>query len=72
MIKALAKHGFHRTGGTSSHVKMRYEHPSNPNDVRIVVVPLHDPIKIGTLQQIAKQAGANDFQAFCTWIEQAR
>ena len=33
---------------------------------------MHDEISLGTLSNIAKQAGANDFDAFCEWIEQNR
>jgi hypothetical protein len=37
--------------------------------VQTVTVPKADPILIGTLQNIAEQAGAKDFHSFCEWIK---
>lgn len=37
--------------------------------VRTVVVPLHDELAEETLREIADQCGANDFDAFCEWID---
>jgi hypothetical protein len=34
-----------------------------------VTVPAHDSIRIGTLRDIADDAGAEDFDAFCEWID---
>jgi predicted RNA binding protein YcfA (HicA-like mRNA interferase family) len=55
---------------TGSHVKLRYEHPTNDDDVRVVSVPQHDRIRIGTLRNIAAQSGAEDFEKWCQWIDQ--
>lgn len=70
IITALTKHGFVPVGGKGSHTTLRYEHPET-DEVRTVTVPQADPIPIGTLQDIADQAGANDFHDFCQWIEEA-
>ncbi|QZP38205.1 type II toxin-antitoxin system HicA family toxin [Halobaculum magnesiiphilum] len=58
----------HRKG---SHVRLRYENPDT-GEVRLVDVPMHDDIAIGTLRSIADQCGADDFQAWCTWIDEHR
>lgn len=69
VVKALTKNRFHVVDRTGSHVKLRYEHPTNTDDIRIVSVPMHDRIKTGTLRHIADEAGAKDFEAFCRWID---
>lgn len=69
VVKALTKNRFHIVDRTGSHVKLRYEHPTNEEDVRVVSVPMHDRIKTGTLRGIADQAGAHDFQSFCAWVD---
>ncbi|WP_435195041.1 type II toxin-antitoxin system HicA family toxin [Natronomonas sp. EA1] len=63
VIRALQKWRFVRVSQRGSHVKLKYRHP-HTDEVRTVVVPLHDELATGTLQDIAKQAGANDFQRF--------
>lgn len=68
VVKALTKNRFYIVDRTGSHVKLRYEHPSNEDDVRVVSVPMHDSISIGTLQNIAEQSGAEDFESWCRWI----
>jgi len=45
------------------------EHDTEP---RTVSVPRHDRIDTGTLRNIADQAGAEDFDAFCEWIDRNR
>ncbi|PSP49799.1 type II toxin-antitoxin system HicA family toxin [Halobacteriales archaeon QH_3_68_24] len=55
-------------GGKGSHTTLRYEHPET-GEVRTVTVPQADPIPVGTLQDIADQAGARDFHDFCEWVE---
>lgn len=73
VVKALTKNRFHIVDRTGSHVKLRYEHPENDDDdVRVVSVPMHDRLRLGTLQSIAEQAGANQFDAFCVWIDENR
>jgi len=37
-----------------------------------VTVPFHDRVRLGTLQNIAEQCGANDFRAWCKWIDEHR
>jgi predicted RNA binding protein YcfA (HicA-like mRNA interferase family) len=69
IVKALTKNRYRIVDRTGSHTKLRYEHPQNPDDVRIVTVPMHDRIRIGTLRSIADQCGANDFHAWCRWID---
>lgn len=69
VVKSLTKNRFHVVDRTGSHVKLRYESPVNEEDVRVVSVPMHDRIGLGTLRNIADQAGAQDFQAFCAWID---
>lgn len=56
---------------TGSHLKLRYEHPET-GEVRNVSIPMGSEIRIGTLRNIARQCGAEDFDAFCRWIEQNR
>jgi predicted RNA binding protein YcfA (HicA-like mRNA interferase family) len=57
-----------RTAG--DHAQLYYEHPTNDDDRRQVTVPLHDELRTGTLRNIADGAGANDFEAFCDWIDE--
>lgn len=58
---------------TGSHCKLEWVHPDGPSvERRVVTVPLTDRLPIGTLQSIAEQAGANDFDAFCRWIDRNR
>lgn len=68
VVKALTKNRFYIHDRTGSHVKLRYEHPTNEDDIRVVSIPMHDSISIGTLRNIAEQSGAEDFEAWCQWI----
>jgi predicted RNA binding protein YcfA (HicA-like mRNA interferase family) len=68
IVKALTKNSFYIVDRTGSHVKLRYEHPTNADDIRVVTVPMHDRINRDTLQSIATQSGANDFRDWCEWI----
>lgn len=68
VITTLTKHGFTPVGGKGSHTTPRYGNPDT-NEVRTVTVPQGEPIPIGTLQDIADQAGAEDFHEFCTWVD---
>ncbi|MDZ7688669.1 MAG: type II toxin-antitoxin system HicA family toxin [Halobacteriales archaeon] len=72
VVKALTRNNFRVVDREGSHVKLRYEHPENDDDVRVVSVPQHDSINIGTLRSIAEQAGARDFDSFCEWIDRNR
>jgi predicted RNA binding protein YcfA (HicA-like mRNA interferase family) len=69
IVKVLRSFGYRPVDHTGSHVKLRYEHPTNDDDVRVVTVPLHDRVRTGTLQQITDQCGADDFHAWCEWID---
>lgn len=68
VVTALTKNRFRVVDRTGSHVKLRYDHPTNEDDVRVVTVPMHDRIHEDTLHSIAEQCGADDFQAWCAWI----
>jgi predicted RNA binding protein YcfA (HicA-like mRNA interferase family) len=69
VVKALTKNKFVIVDRTGSHVKLRYEHPTNEDDVRVVTVPMHDRIDTGTLRSIAEQSGALEFESWCEWID---
>jgi predicted RNA binding protein YcfA (HicA-like mRNA interferase family) len=60
-------------GREGSHVKLRYEHPET-DEVRVVSVPLTDSDQISqdTYRSIADQCGAEDFDAWCRWIDEHR
>jgi predicted RNA binding protein YcfA (HicA-like mRNA interferase family) len=62
VISALTAHGVVPVGGKGSPTTLGYE--NDTGEVRTVTVPQGDPIPIGTLQDIAEQAGANDFHEF--------
>ncbi len=68
MISVLADFGYLPAQRTGSHVRLRYENEET-GEVRLVDVPMHDEIKIGTLRSIADQCGATDFEAWCRWID---
>jgi predicted RNA binding protein YcfA (HicA-like mRNA interferase family) len=63
--------GFRHIRTTGDHLILRWDPPTDHDDTdpRIVTVPAHDSISIGTLRDIADDAGADDFQAFCAWID---
>ncbi|SFL41223.1 HicA toxin of toxin-antitoxin [Halogranum rubrum] len=62
--------GFEWRRTTGDHAQLYYEHPTNEADRRQVTVPLHSELRTGTLRSIAESAGANDFDAFCEWIDE--
>lgn len=68
VVKVLRGHGYKPAGRTGSHVRLVYEHPET-GETRRVTVPMHDEIAWGTLRSIAEQCGAEDFDAFCEWLE---
>ena len=69
VAKVLLQWGFEPVGGRGGHRVFRYENPDT-GEVRTVTVPItHDPIKMGTLREIAAQAGAKDFVAICEELE---
>ena len=71
IVKVLSGNGFKPVDRTGSHVKLRYEN-ADTGEVRIVTVPMHDRIRTGTLRNIGEQAGMNDFEEFCAWIDRNR
>jgi predicted RNA binding protein YcfA (HicA-like mRNA interferase family) len=66
--------GFEHVRTTGDHLILRWEPPGDHESTppRTVVVPVHDSISIGTLHDIADDAGAADFDAFCEWIDDHR
>ena len=49
---------------------VKYDHDGEKYSVTVVLG--QDPIPQGTLRSIADQAGADDFDEFCRWIDQER
>jgi predicted RNA binding protein YcfA (HicA-like mRNA interferase family) len=54
VLKALYKAGFEIVGRKGSHIRLKKK---TATEVRIVVVPDHPEIQIGTLRSILRQAG---------------
>jgi len=73
IVKALRSMRYQPVGREGSHVKLRYEHPES-DEVRVVSVPLTDSDQISqdTYRSIADQCGADDFHAWCEWIDERR
>lgn len=73
IVSVLHEFGYERVGRVGSHLKMRYESPDT-DEVRVVTVPMasEDEIPTGTLHSIADQCGAEDFHAWCAWIDEHR
>ena len=73
MVKALRSMQYRPVGRKGSHVKLRYEHPDT-DEVRVVTVPLTDSDQISqdTYRSIAEQCGAENFEAWCEWIDNHR
>lgn len=61
--------GFEWRRTSGDHAQLYYEHPHNESDTRTVTIPLHDELRTGTLRAIAEDAGAQDFDAFCEWVD---
>lgn len=69
IVTVLRKSGYRHDRTTGDHAILKYTHPET-QETRTVTVPLHDRVRIGTLQQIAEQCGADDFHAWCAWIDE--
>lgn len=69
ILTVLMSFGYEPVSATGSHRRVRYEN-SDTGAVRTVDVPLHDEVRIGTLRSIADQCGADDFEAWCAWIDE--
>jgi predicted RNA binding protein YcfA (HicA-like mRNA interferase family) len=75
VYKVLVNVGdFRHVRTTGDHLILRRDPPEHHEDTdpRVVTVPAHDSISIGTLHDIADDAGAEDFEAFCGWIDEHR
>jgi len=74
VVKVMVNSGiwdWDRTNG--DHAILRWEPPADhDSEARTVPVPLHDKIDQSTLRNIAEQAGADDFDEFCRWIDRNR
>jgi len=71
IVNVLRKFGYRHDRTRGDHAILKYTHPET-DEIRTVTVPLHDRVRVGTLQSIAKQCGANDFQKWCQWIDEHR
>lgn len=71
IAKVLIDMGYYPVDRSGSHLKLRYEHPET-GEVRNVTIPMGGEIKTGTLRNIARQCGANDFDEWCQWIDEHR
>ena len=69
IIGVLTDFGWTPVSRAGSHVRLRYENPDTEK-IRLVDVPQHDEIRIGTLHSIADQCGVEDFHAWCRWIDE--
>ncbi len=63
--------GYRPVDRTGSHLKLRYVHPKT-GETRNVTVPLGHEISGDTLRSIANQCGADDFHAWCAWVDEHR
>lgn len=70
VVKVLNAHGYRIESHTGSHVTLTTV--TDGGEFRRVTAPLHSRLKTGTLRNIAEQAGANDFDEFCRWIDKYR
>ena len=68
IVSVLTGFGYQPVSRSGSHVRLRYENPDT-GEVRLVDVPMHDEVKIGTVCSIADQCGAESFEAWCRWID---
>lgn len=71
IVNVLRKFGYRHDRTRGDHAILKYTHPET-GEQRTVTVPLHDRVRIGTLQSIAEQCGANDFRKWCRWIDEHR
>jgi predicted RNA binding protein YcfA (HicA-like mRNA interferase family) len=70
VVKVLYDHGYRLESRTGSHVTLT--EVTDDGEFRRVTVPQKDSIPVGTLRDIAEQAGAKDFDEFCRWIDRNR
>ncbi|PSQ53047.1 type II toxin-antitoxin system HicA family toxin [Halobacteriales archaeon SW_8_65_20] len=74
IYKVLVNTGnFQHVRTTGDHLILRWDPLAHHDtDARVVAVPVHDSVSIGTLHDIADDCGAEDFEAFCRWIDANR
>jgi len=74
VVKVMINSGIYEWKHTrGDHAILRWEPPEDHDaEARTVPVPLHDEISEGTLQDIADQAGAKNYQKFKAWIDRNR
>lgn len=71
IVSVLQKFGYRHDRTRGDHAVLKYTHPET-GESRTVTVPLHDRVRVGTLQSIAEQCGTNDFHEWCEWIDDHR
>ncbi|WP_435068879.1 type II toxin-antitoxin system HicA family toxin [Haloplanus sp. C73] len=71
IVSVLTDMGYRPVDRTGSHLKLRYVHPKT-GETRNVTVPLGHEISGDTLRSIANQCGADDFHAWCAWVDEHR
>ena len=71
IVRVLQKFGYRRDRTRGDRAILKYTNPDT-GERRPVTVPLHDRIRLGTLQNIADQCGAKDFRAWCRWMDEHR
>ncbi len=74
VVKVMVNSGIYEWDRTNGdHAILRWDPPDDHDAAaRTVPVPLHEELDTGTLRSIADQAGAQDFDAFCEWIDRNR
>lgn len=74
VVKVMVNSGIFRWDRTNGdHAILRWDPPKDHDaDARTVPVPLHEELDTGTLRSIAEQAGAKEFDEFCSWIDRNR
>lgn len=71
IVNALQKMGYRHDRTRGDHTILKYTNPDT-GEKRTVTVPLHDRVAVGTQQRIAEQCGADDYHAWCEWIDDLR
>ncbi|WP_049982024.1 type II toxin-antitoxin system HicA family toxin [Halorubrum sp. BV1] len=71
IVSVLTSMNYTPVDRTGSHLKLRYVHPKT-GETRNVTVPIGHEISGDTLRNIADQCGADDFHAWCEWIDEHR
>ncbi|QKY20245.1 type II toxin-antitoxin system HicA family toxin [Halolamina sp. CBA1230] len=73
IVKVLTDHNYSLVGREGSHVRLCWDPPEgHSTEGRLVSVPVGHEVGGDTLRNIADQCGAEDFDAFCAWIDRNR